>query len=86
MGLETAHLEPDCTGPIEEAVVRKLRQRRAGGLVKYGVGIEHAGLTRLQWLRHAQDELLDGANYLEVLIQEEESKLSKEPEHTAPGT
>jgi hypothetical protein len=66
--------------PIVDAVREKLRQRSITGQGKYGVTLADSGLTRLQALRHAQNELLDGANYLEVeiqretLIQQEESR------------
>jgi hypothetical protein len=57
-----------------EAVIFKLRQRSEAGLVKYGVTLERNDLSRLDWLRHAQEEALDLANYLQVLINQEESK------------
>lgn len=56
-----------------EAVIAKLRQRSDAGLVKYGVTLERNDLSRLDWLRHAQEEALDLANYLQVLINQEES-------------
>jgi hypothetical protein len=52
-----------------EAVRHKLAERAKRGLAKYGVTTERTDLTELQWLQHAQDELLDGAVYLEKLIQ-----------------
>ena len=54
-----------------EAVRRQLLERSQVGLRKYGVTTERTDLTRLDWLRHAQQEALDLAVYLEVLIQEE---------------
>lgn len=56
------------------AVRRKLLERSMKGLQKYGVTLERTDLNRLDWLRHAQEEAMDLANYLEVLIQEEERK------------
>lgn len=56
------------------AVRRKLLERSMKGLQKYGVNLERTDLNRLDWLRHAQEEAMDLANYLEVLIQEEERK------------
>jgi hypothetical protein len=59
---------------IENKVCEKIQQRAEFGLVKYGVSLERTNLTRLQWLVHAQEEAMDLANYLEVLIQEEQTK------------
>lgn len=56
------------------AVRKKLRDRQRTGLRKYGVTTERGDLSRLEWLRHAQEEAMDFAVYLEVLIQQEESK------------
>jgi hypothetical protein len=58
--------------PIVEAVRSKLLSRSQVGLTKYGVGLDRPDLTKLQWLIHAQEETLDLANYLEVLIQKEQ--------------
>ena len=60
------------TDPIVEAVRLKLLGRSQTGLHKYGVGLDRQDLTRRQWLVHLQEELLDAACYLEVLIQQEE--------------
>jgi hypothetical protein len=53
----------------EEAVIEKIRARRHAGRRKYGVSMERTDLTKLDWLRHAQEEALDFAIYLEKLIQ-----------------
>lgn len=55
---------------IVESVRQKLFERSQTGIRKYGVSLERTDLSRLDWLRHAQEEALDLANYLEVLIQE----------------
>ena len=59
---------------IEDAVCLKIQQRAKFGLQKYGVTPERTDLTKLQWLIHAQEEAMDLANYLEVLIQKEKEK------------
>ena len=59
------------TDPIVESVRGKLLRRSAAGIAKYGTTMERTDLSRLDWLRHAQEELLDGAVYLERLIQDE---------------
>ncbi len=57
-----------------EAVRQKLLDRAERGLSKYGVTLERPDLSLLDWLIHAQEETLDLANYLEVLIQMEKNK------------
>lgn len=64
--------------PIVEAVRGKLLQRSQVGLNKYGVGLDRGDLTTLDWLRHAQEEALDLAGYLERLIQDETSRIQRE--------
>lgn len=57
-----------------ESVRQRLLDRSVVGLAKYGVTTERTDLSTLQWLRHAQEEALDLAVYLETLIQREEVK------------
>lgn len=59
------------TDPIVESVRAKLLSRSQVGLSKCGVGLDRTDLSRLDWLRLAQEEAMDLANYLEVLIQNE---------------
>jgi len=57
--------------PIIEAVRDKLAYRSRIGIAKYGTTMARTDLSRRDWLIHAQEELLDGAVYLERLIQDE---------------
>jgi len=59
---------------IEEEVCFKILKRSEIGKAKYGVTMERQDLSRLEWLKHAQEEAMDLAVYLEKLINEEESK------------
>lgn len=59
---------------IVDAVRAKLAQRSLVGQAKYGTTMERTDLSRLDWMRHAQEELLDGAVYLQRLIDDEERK------------
>lgn len=59
---------------IESKVCDKILERSDIGKQKYGVTMERQDLSRLQWLKHAQEEAMDLAVYLEKLINEEESK------------
>lgn len=52
----------------EERVIAKIRERREFGLGKYKVGVERTDLTPAQWLKHAQEEAMDLAVYLERLM------------------
>lgn len=62
------------TDPVVEQVRAKLLARSQAGIAKYGTMLDRQDLTRLDWLRHAQEEALDLANYLQVLINQEEGK------------
>jgi len=56
---------------IEEQVCFKILKRSEVGKKKYGTTMERTDLTRLDWLKHAQEEAMDLAVYLEKLIQME---------------
>lgn len=62
---------------IEEQVIAALRDRAAKGEIKYGVTMERNDLSFLQWLQHLQEELLDGAVYMEKLKEEYVKECSK---------
>ena len=51
-----------------------LISRAKVGLNKYGVDTTRQDLTNIQWLRHAQEEALDLAVYLQRIINDLESK------------
>jgi hypothetical protein len=55
---------------IEYRVCTKITQRAALGKKKYGTTMERKDFTPLDWLKHAQEEAMDLAVYLEKLIQE----------------
>lgn len=56
---------------IEERIIERIRKRRDAGREKYKTSMERTDLSRIDWMRHAQEEALDLAIYLEKLIQEE---------------
>ena len=70
---------------IEDEVCKQIQQRSDVGKDKYGVTMETAPLTRLEWLIHAQEEAMDLAVYLQKLIELEkpEDGLSIEEEFAA---
>jgi hypothetical protein len=60
------------TDPIVQAVKIKLDARSASGIEKYGTTLfdnKQANTDPTYWLRMAQEEALDLANYLECEIQ-----------------
>jgi len=59
---------------IEEQVCFKILKRSEVGKVKYGVTMDRQDLNRLEWLKHAQEEAMDLAVYLQKLIELEEQK------------
>lgn len=76
--------EPRIATSIDKNVASvraKLLHRSEVGQRKYGCTTDTAGLTRLQWLRHAQEEACDFAVYLEELIREEEAAQTPPEEH-----
>lgn len=59
---------------IEEQVCFKILKRSEVGEKKYGTTMERNDLTKLDWLKHAQEEAMDLAVYLQKLIELEEKK------------
>lgn len=56
--------------PLVIAVMAKMAQRSNAGMEKYGVTMERTDVTTIEWLRHAQEEALDLAVYLERCIRD----------------
>jgi hypothetical protein len=52
---------------IVDAVIKKFLERSAVGQKKYGVTLDRTDLKVLDWITHAQEELMDGILYLEKL-------------------
>jgi hypothetical protein len=61
---------------IEDEVCKKIAQRAEVGKNKYGVTMETAPLSRLEWLIHAQEEAMDLAVYLQKLIEMEHDEIT----------
>jgi len=60
----------EATDSIVQAVVKKFLERSELGKKKYGVTLDRTDLGPLDWIQHAQDELMDGILYLERLKKE----------------
>lgn len=56
-------------------VIKKFEQRADLGFKKYGVTLERTDLSTLDWINHAQEELMDGILYLERLKQEQNDRI-----------
>ncbi len=54
---------------IVSAVVSAFQKRAEIGQKKYGTTLDRNDLSFLQWIQHAQEELMDGILYLEKLKQ-----------------
>jgi hypothetical protein len=52
---------------VVQAVIRKFQERSELGQKKYGVTLDRTDLKPLDWIQHAQEELMDGILYLERL-------------------
>lgn len=59
--------------PVIEQLVAELRRRSAVGLQKYGEPLSRDDLKLIDWLRHALEETLDKAGYLQAAINSLES-------------
>lgn len=57
----------DINDPIVEKVKEMLTLRSKIGMAKYDTTLNDSKLSTLQWLQHLQEELLDGACYIERL-------------------
>lgn len=53
---------------IEDEVCNKIKTRADVGKEKYGVTMEDEVLSIRQWLNHLQEEMMDGAIYIEKLL------------------
>ncbi|MEK4791148.1 hypothetical protein [Bacillus sp. FSL K6-2971] len=66
--------------PIISSVITKLHKQQEKGLKKYGGEVKTSSYDLKGWMKHAQEETLDFATYLESAIQllEEQAKSKKE--------
>jgi hypothetical protein len=60
-----------------ESIVDMIRSRSEFGLNKYGVSMDRTDLTTEQWVQHAIEEMLDGAQYLYRIKQELAKRMDK---------
>jgi len=84
---------PECEGGQAvadanvSAVIRKHAEREAAGLRKYGVSTTRGDLSRDDWLRHLQEELMDAAVYIEAALSNPPTDpVRREATSTSPAT
>jgi len=54
---------------VVTSVISAFQQRAIFGQTKYGTTLDRKDLSFLQWVQHAQEELMDAILYLEKLKQ-----------------
>jgi hypothetical protein len=52
---------------VSDHIKNIIDQQEAKGLSKYGQTVDYAKLTDTEWIRHAQEEIVDLLVYLEKL-------------------
>ena len=57
---------------IVTSIIQKFTDRAQCGKKKYGTDLDRKDLSTVDWITHAQEELMDGILYLERLKQEHE--------------
>ncbi len=54
---------------IEKRVCKKILDRAEVGEKKYGTTMERTDLSTIDWVKHAQEEAMDLAVYLEKILE-----------------
>ena len=54
---------------VVSSVISAFQKRAEIGQIKYGKTLDRNDLTFLQWIQHAQEELMDGILYVEKIKQ-----------------
>jgi hypothetical protein len=52
---------------VVSSIISKFEERARIGQVKYGQTLDRNDLSFLEWINHAQEELMDGILYLEKI-------------------
>lgn len=55
---------------VVSSIISKFEERARIGQIKYGKTLDRNDLSFLQWINHAQEELMDGILYLEKIKQQ----------------
>lgn len=71
---------------VVQAIVEKFLSRSSLGIEKYGTTLDRDDLSTLEWINHAQEELMDAILYLERLKREYNRPSTPVPPETPPNT
>lgn len=63
---------------VVKNVISKFAVRANVGLEKYGTNLDRQDLQTIDWITHAQEELMDGILYLEKLKQQYTTSTDKQ--------
>jgi hypothetical protein len=69
MESSSSNEKPTKTDSIVSSVIQSFEARSQFGQKKYGTNLDRTDLSTLNWIQHAQEELMDGILYLEKLKQ-----------------
>jgi hypothetical protein len=72
------YIESYTSDSIVNNVIRKFINRSELGQIKYGTTLDRTDLKTLDWINHAQEELMDGILYLEKLKKTIEDNKAKD--------
>ena len=61
------NLDISQTDSVVKSILTKFVNRAKMGKDKYGTDLDRTDLNELEWINHAQEELMDGILYLEKL-------------------
>ena len=59
---------------VVTSIIKQFEERAVRGKQKYGTDLDRKDLSTVDWILHAQQELMDGILYLEKLKQELSAK------------
>jgi len=60
-------VSPKDVDSVVYSIVEQFTNRAKVGMLKYGTNLDREDLSTLDWIQHAQEELMDGILYLEKL-------------------
>ena len=74
MASENSQDDIEIIDPVVEAVCKKMMERSRYGIRKYENTLARKDFSVIDWLRHAQEEAMDLANYLQCVLDRFERK------------
>lgn len=69
--IPSSHIDITSLDSVVQSVLHKFTDRAKFGKTKYGTDLDRKDLSTMQWIEHAQEELMDGILYLEKLKQQQ---------------